>query len=111
MKVRILDGEEPRWCNVCNKAFSCRPSSKLTIHIRIHAGERPYKCSLCDKAFRQSSRLRLYCIVLYSSIYIAPLSNHRQTEALLVRLAPRKRQVLDIICTREMPHQRNIISE
>src|SRR6218665_869363 len=29
-------------------------------------------------------------IVLYSSIYIAPLSSHRQTEALLVRLAPRK---------------------
>ena len=32
----------------------------------------------------------LYCIVLYSSIYIAPLNSHRQTEALLVRLAPRK---------------------
>ena len=32
----------------------------------------------------------LYCIVLYSSIYIAPLSSHRQTEALLVQLAPRK---------------------
>src|SRR6218665_3312010 len=31
-----------------------------------------------------------YCIVLYSSIYIAPLNSHRQTEALLVRLAPRK---------------------
>src|SRR6218665_367764 len=30
------------------------------------------------------------CIVLYSSIYIAPLNSHRQTEALLVRLAPRK---------------------
>jgi len=27
---------------------------------------------------------------LYSSIYIAPLNSHRQTEALLVRLAPRK---------------------
>ena len=25
----------------------------------------------------------LYCIVLYSSIYIAPLNSHRQTEALL----------------------------
>src|SRR6218665_360654 len=37
----------------------------------------------------------LYCIVvLYSSIYIAPLNSHRQREALLVRLAPRKRQVL-----------------
>src|SRR6218665_3717138 len=32
----------------------------------------------------------LYCIVLYSSIYIAPLNSHRQTEALVVRLAPRK---------------------
>ena len=30
----------------------------------------------------------VYCIVLYSSIYIAPLNSHRQTEALLVRLPP-----------------------
>src|SRR6218665_1546766 len=28
----------------------------------------------------------LYCIVLYSSIYIAPLNSHGQTEVLLVRL-------------------------
>ena len=33
-------------------------------------------------------------IVLYSSIYIVPLNGHGQTEALLVRLAPEKRQVL-----------------
>jgi len=35
-------------------------------------------------------------IVLYSSrpIYIVPLNSHRPTEELLVRLAPRKRQVL-----------------
>jgi len=32
----------------------------------------------------------LYCIVLYSSIYIAPINTHGQTAALLVRLAPRK---------------------
>src|SRR6218665_2727197 len=32
----------------------------------------------------------LYCIVLYLSIYIAPLNSHGQTEALLVQLAPRK---------------------
>jgi len=32
----------------------------------------------------------LYCIVLYLSIYIAPLNSHGQTEALLVHLAPRK---------------------
>ena len=31
-----------------------------------------------------------HCIVLYSSIYIAPLNSHGQTEALLVQLAPRK---------------------
>src|SRR6218665_324962 len=30
------------------------------------------------------------CIVLYSSIYIAPLNSRVPTEALLVRLAPRK---------------------
>jgi len=29
-------------------------------------------------------------IVLYLSIYIAPLNSHGQTEALLVQLAPRK---------------------
>src|SRR6218665_3725237 len=32
--------------------------------------------------------------VSYSSIYIAPLNSHIQTEALLVRLAPRKERVL-----------------
>jgi len=31
---------------------------------------------------------------LYSSIYIAPLNSHGQTEALLVRLAPRKETIL-----------------
>src|SRR6218665_215168 len=30
------------------------------------------------------------CIVLYLSIYIAPLNSHGQKEALLVQLAPRK---------------------
>ena len=30
------------------------------------------------------------CIALYLSIYIAPLNSHRQREALLVQLAPRK---------------------
>jgi len=32
-----------------------------------------------------------YCIVLYLSIYIAPLNSREQTEALLVQLAPRKK--------------------
>ena len=35
----------------------------------------------------------MYCIVLCSNIYIAPLNSHGQTEARLVRLGPRK-QVL-----------------
>ena len=34
------------------------------------------------------------CIVLYCSIYIAPLNSRGQTEALLVRLTPRKETVL-----------------
>jgi len=33
-------------------------------------------------------------MVWYSSIYIAPLNSRGPTEALLVRLAPRNRQVL-----------------
>jgi len=32
----------------------------------------------------------MYCIVLYLSIYIAPLNSHGQIETLLVQLAPRK---------------------
>jgi len=32
----------------------------------------------------------MYSMVWYSSIYIAPLNSRGQTEALLVRLAPRK---------------------
>ena len=45
-----------------------------------------------NESFRkinETSR-KLYCIVLYSNIYIAPLNSHGQAEALLVRLAPRK---------------------
>jgi len=43
-------------------------------------------------ALLRRTRYSLYCIALYlySSIYIAPVNSHRQTEALLVRLAPRK---------------------
>jgi len=36
------------------------------------------------------TQFALLCIVLDSSIYIAPLSSRRPIEALLVRLAPRK---------------------
>src|SRR6218665_3396294 len=34
--------------------------------------------------------MMMIVLYMYSSIYIAPLNSHRQTEALLVRLAPRK---------------------
>ena len=47
------------------------------------------KAKECGRNSRLS--LQLYvCIVLYSSICMAPLNSHRQTEALVVRLAPRK---------------------
>ena len=39
---------------------------------------------------------QLYGIVLYSSIYIALLNSHRQTEALLVRLAQVLRSDKDV---------------
>src|SRR6218665_1863425 len=32
----------------------------------------------------------MYCVVLYSSIYIVFLNSHGQTQTLLVRIAPRK---------------------
>jgi len=35
--------------------------------------------------------VKMQSIVLYSSIYIAPLNSHGQTKVLLVRLAPRKK--------------------
>jgi len=43
-----------------------------------------------DLAPKREAWLLQTWFVLYSSIYIAPLNSHRQTEALLVRLAPRK---------------------
>src|SRR6218665_1830259 len=54
----------------------------------------PYSCHhttlLKQKVLNLYKTQVLYCIVLYSSIYITPLNSHRQTEALLVRIAPRK---------------------
>jgi len=47
-----------------------------------------------NSCFRISANVLISCavlvIVLYSSIYIAPLNSHGSTETLLVRLAPRK---------------------
>ena len=43
----------------------------------------PEKSSSLKSGF-SVNRCCLYCIVLYSSIYIAPLNSHGQTEALLV---------------------------
>src|SRR6218665_2012342 len=54
-------------------------------------GLRDMRDPLTDTDSRiKSEHCVLYCIVLYSSIYIAPLNSQRQTEALVVRLAPRK---------------------
>jgi len=49
---------------------------------------------LDNQSINRYSFILLNCIVLYSGIYIAPLNNRGPTEALLVRLAPKKRQVL-----------------
>ena len=45
-------------------------------------------------AMKTNKEMMLYCIALYSSIYIAPLNSCGPTEALLVRLARKKRYVL-----------------
>ena len=61
------------------------PSSAL-----LHIGRRSPSIPLCPLQDRLPHSTSLYCIVLYLSIYIAPLNSHGQTEALLVELAPRK---------------------
>ena len=73
--------------------LQCHPSDKhpdLEIYdTTLRQGlEKILNVSLNDMQWTQASLL--YCIVLYSSIYIAPLNSLRQTEALLVQLAPRK---------------------
>ena len=57
----------------------------FSIYLSICQSVRPIPLTHARQSVRPSVR-----IVLYSSIYIAPLNSHRQTEALLVRLAPRK---------------------
>ena len=47
-------------------------------------------CQTESSIEKRDSRIYIYCIVLYLSIYIAPLNRHGQTEAPLVELAPRK---------------------
>src|SRR6218665_401850 len=54
----------------------CVTTRNLSIILRLTM---KWVCNSC-----QTKCTVLYCIVLYSSIYIAPLNSHRQTEALLV---------------------------
>src|SRR6218665_2667478 len=64
------------------------PESEIYDTTQRQGLEKILNVSLNDMQWTQASLL--YCIVLYSSIYIAPLNSLRQTEALLVQLAPRK---------------------
>src|SRR6218665_3906232 len=73
-----------------------RDNTKGTVHYLVTYAYTNNNCLLCASniivsvAIPTISAYVYFCIVLYSSIYIAPLNSHRQTEALLVRLAPRK---------------------
>ena len=62
------------------------PNYILPMPLHSTGFEKRKTCKNPSKSLPYAS----HCIVWYSSIYIAPLNSHRQTEALLVRLAPRK---------------------
>ena len=53
--------------------------------LRILTAEQSWLQKIRNNVMRQS-----LCIVLYSSIYIAPLNSRGPSEALFVRLAPGK---------------------
>ena len=85
--------------------------SGVNIECRLHKSEQSaevdrssgqFHCLHCPNDGRIRCALRQprlspvhvswvrHCIVLYSSTYIAPLNSRGPTEALLIRLAPRK---------------------
>ena len=68
-----------------------------TLRLRVIASTNAPPCPTCScktPIKNLTTVLNMYCIVLYLNIYIALLNSHGQTEALLVQLAPEKRQVL-----------------
>src|SRR6218665_2651223 len=85
--------------HVCT--YSCRYVTYVSKNIRTYS----WSCILvfmqelmsaclyaCKNVYSLCMYVCMYCIVLYSSIYIAPHNSRGPTEALLVRLAPRKYQ-------------------
>ena len=92
-------------CNNSNLSvseFSKRQCNNIIIHYgglcsassRLLLRSAPDPCTAIKESFEARvecvSLTELYCIALYSSIYITPFNSHGQTESLLVRLAPRK---------------------
>ena len=73
--------------------FACLVSSNLastSVHVHNHSIINLSVRSHSIRSGWEKVRNRKTRIVLYLSIYIAPLNSHGQTEALLVRWAPRK---------------------
>ena len=69
-----------------DQAYPQTRSLGNTILVSVIAGMR--RCG--NAAMLLCGDAELYCIVLYLSIYIAPLNSHGQKETLLVQFAPRK---------------------
>ena len=71
-----------------NKYHQIRTHTTVRQHsIRMHGpiflNMLPLNLTNLPRLYQLKRKLKTYCIVLYSSIYIAPLNSHRQTEALV----------------------------
>ena len=55
--MRVLTGDKPYKCSLCDKSFS--QSCSLQLHKRyVHSNRRPYDCRFCGKMFKTSQELK-----------------------------------------------------